>query len=294
MKSPRWLTVVGVVALCVAVSAVTSLLVRRGPLGGGARGEEVYERVMKAGKIRCAYVVYPPSCIKDPNTGKLSGIVVDAVRTLGKNLELDIDFTEEVAWGSMIEGLQADRYDLVVSGIWPNASRARLVDFSAPLYYSAIGVYVRKGDDRFTDDWKAIDSPQVKIATVDGEMSDIIARTQFPRAKRDSLPQLADVSQLLLEVATRKADVTFVEPYFGYEYLKNNPDTVKNIAADRPIRTFGNTVMFRRGQATFKAMLNTALEEMINTGVVDRLLGQYEPRPGLFYPTAYPYRRPKP
>jgi polar amino acid transport system substrate-binding protein len=193
----------------------------------------------------------------------------------------------------MIEGLQTNRYDVVVSGIWPNSSRARIVDFSRPFYYSAIGVYVRKDDDRFTGNLKEINSDRWKIATIDGEMSDIIARTQFPKAKRDSLPQLSDVSQLLLDVASRKADVTFVEPYFGYQYLKNNPNTVKNVAAEHPIRIFGNTVMFRRGQFEFKAMLDTAIEELVNTGIVDTLLDRYEPQPGLFYRNAFPYRNSK-
>jgi polar amino acid transport system substrate-binding protein len=292
MKLPQWLAAVGVVVLSVAVAVMTSLLMNRSATAAPG-GNEVYERVIKAAKIRCGYVVYPPSCIKDPNSGKISGIMVDTIRQVGKNLSLDIDFTEEVAWGSMIEGLQTDRYDLVVSGIWPNSSRAKLVDFSDPLYYSAIGVYVRQDDDRFKGNWRAINAAGVKIATIDGEMSDIIARTQFPDAARDSLPQTADVSRLLLEVATRKADVTFVEPYFGYEYLKSNPGSVKNIATERPIRIFGNTVMFRGGQPKFKAMLNTAIEESINTGSVDALLDQYEPEPGLFYRKAFPYRLPR-
>src|SRR5262245_43590530 len=114
MKTPSWLAVVGIVILCVVVTLVTNTLAGRGR-AGGTSGDEVYDRVIKAGKIRCGYVVYPPSCIKDPNSGKLSGIVVDTVRSAGESLGLEIDFTEEAAWGSMIEGLQTDRYDLVVS-----------------------------------------------------------------------------------------------------------------------------------------------------------------------------------
>jgi ABC-type amino acid transport substrate-binding protein len=93
----------------------------------------------------------------------------------------------------------------------------------------------------------------------------------------------------MLEVGTKKADLTFEEPYFGYAYLKKNPNTVKNIAVERPIRIFGNTVMFRRGQFKFKTMLNTAIEELVNSGNVDGLLENYEPQPGLFYRSALPF-----
>lgn len=252
--------------------------------------ESVRDRVIRTGKIRCAYIIYPPGALKDPNTNKLSGIAVETIEEAGKNLGLTVEWTEEVGWGSMIEGLETDRYDLVVSGIWPNSTRARLVDFSEPLFYSGIGVYVRQNENRFAGDLKALDSESVRVAAIDGEMSDIIARTQFPRAQRVSLPQMSDVSQVLLNVAQGRADVTFVEPYIGNQFLQNNPGSVKNLVAQKPIRIFGNTVMFRRGQYEFKTMLNIAIEELINSGFVDGLVTKYETFPGAFYRRSNPYQ----
>jgi ABC-type amino acid transport substrate-binding protein len=256
--------------------------------------ETVYSRVIKSGKIRCAYVIYPPGLIKDPNSGKISGIAAETVEEAGKNLGLQIEWTEEVGWGSMIEGLETDRYDLVVSGIWPNASRAKLVDFSTPLYYSGIGVYVRQNDSRFDETLKGLNAQGIKISTIDGEMSDIIARNQFPSAGRISLPQNADVSQLLLNVSQGRADLTFVEPYIADQFLKNNPGTIKNIVEQKPIRVFGNTVMFKRGQMEFKSMLDTTFEELINSGFVDSLVDRYETSPNIFYRRSFPYRSPSP
>jgi len=252
--------------------------------------ESLYDRVIKSGTIRCGYVIYPPGSIKDPNTGKLSGIFVEALESAAQNLGLKVEWKEEVGWGSMIEGLQTDRYDMICSPVWANTTRGKLVDFSVPLFFSGIGVYARQDDNRFSSDLKAINSETIKIATIDGEMSDIIARSQFPKAQRVSLPQLSDVSQVLLNVAQKRADVTFVEPYFGYQYLRNNPGTVKNFTPQKPVRVFGNTMMFKRGQTEFKSMLDIALLELINSGFVDELLDKYETFPGAFYRDAHPYR----
>ena len=49
--------------------------------------QSLYERVIQSGKIRCCYIVYPPDCIKDPNTGKLSGISVEAIELVAKKLD---------------------------------------------------------------------------------------------------------------------------------------------------------------------------------------------------------------
>ena len=110
--------------------------------------KSAYERINSSGKLRVGYIVVPPAVIKNPNTGQLSGIFVDTLQQAAKGLGLTIDWVEEVGWGTMIEGLDTNRYDLVCAQIWPNASRARKADFSKPLYYVGIGVYVRKGEKR--------------------------------------------------------------------------------------------------------------------------------------------------
>lgn len=253
----------------------------------------VYDRVIKAGKIRCAYIPYPPACIKDPNTGKLSGIFVEALTTAGKNLGLKIDWTEEVGWGSAIEGLELNRYDLVGTAMWTNSARGKVADFTKPLFYSTLGVYARPGDNRFKNNLAAINSPAVKIATIDGETGEVIASRRFPQATRVSLPQLSDPAQLLLQVSKKKADVAIAEPCLAWQFLRTNPDTIVNITPDRPLAIYGNAMMFRRGQSEFKSMLDNSLDELINTGFIDQLIDKYEPAPGLFYRIGYPYRLPK-
>ncbi|MBI4534037.1 MAG: amino acid ABC transporter substrate-binding protein [Candidatus Melainabacteria bacterium] len=280
-----------VVAICMllAVTILASCNSTR-QAGVSDQASSVYDRVIKSGQLRCAYVMYPPACIKDPNNGQLSGVFVEAVEALGKNLGLKVQWTEEVGWGSMIEGLETNRYDIIGSGVWPNSNRARVVGFSKPLFYSAIGAYVRPDDTRFSKDLASINSLTVKIATIDGETAEVIARNKFPKAQRISLPQLSDVSQMLLNVSQHKADVAFVEAYTAHQFLNANPKSVKNALLSEPVAIFGNCLMFKRGQSELKSMLDTALDELIDTGFIDKLLDKYEPEPGLFFRVARPYQ----
>lgn len=293
MKFPKIALTMGFMALISGTTLLGCVPNSNSDNGAVQAQQSLYDRVMKEGKIRCGYIPYAPGLIKDPNTGEFSGIFFSTVEEVAKNLELEVEWTEEVGWGSMIEGLLNNRYDAICSPVWANSSRARLADFSDALFFSGIGIYVRQDDNRFNDGYEAINSENITIATIDGEMSDIIAQSNFPKAKRVSLPQTGDVSQLLLNVAESKADVTFVEPFFGAEFLENNPSKVINIAEQKPIRVFGNTVMFNRGEHEFKAMFNTALNELINSGFVEELVDQYSPFPGAFYMPAAPYQPPK-
>jgi len=256
----------------------------------GPSNASVYDRVLESGKIRAAYIVYPPGSYKDPNTGDLSGVFIDALNQVGKDLELEVEWTEEVAWGTMIEGLLSDRYDIVGNGIWETPGRGKVVDFTIPLFYSGLGVFVRSDESRFDKDTQAANSSDVKIAVIDGEISELMAKTKFPKAKPVSLGQISDVSQMMLNVSQGKADVAVIEPYIGYEYMQENPGALKNVAQAQPIAVFGNSMMFRDNQPQFESMLNTALQSQLNGGNISALMEKYIPEDGLMYSVAFPYR----
>jgi ABC-type amino acid transport substrate-binding protein len=255
-----------------------------------ATTEDAYARMIRDGRIRVAYISYPPSFIKDPNSGNFSGIFHEVVQQMGKNLDVRIDYTEEVAWGTMIEAIKSGRVDLVCTGLWPTPARGKLADFTAPLYYSTVRAYTRADNSKYDGNLALINDPTTRIAAVDGEMSSIIAKDDFAKAQIDGLPQSTDVSQVLLEVATNKADVTFVEPAVAMEYIKNNPGKIKEVANIRPLRVFPNVFMVGKGEDRFRSTLNTAIQELVNNGFVDKVIDKYEKYPNSFQRVAVPYK----
>lgn len=275
------LSISSLLCACTSTSAVQEI-----------RHESLYDRVIRTGKIRCGYVLYPPFCIKDPNTGKLSGVGIDALELVAKKLGLTVDWAEEVGWGTMLEGLQTGRYDMVATPVWTNANRARLMGFSNPLCYSPIFVYVKKGDHRFASHPDKMNSPDITVATLDGETAQVIAEMEVPKAHRLSLPQTADFSQVLLNVATGKADFTFAEPVAASLFLKNNANTIEILNAAHPVRVFPNCWMFNRGEFEFKAMIDTVSSEVINSGAMDKIIDKYIAKSELIYRVALPYRVP--
>lgn len=287
----KWQTAIlsGIVAAIVAVALVN--LTNVGKTGGEGKSSE-FQNILATKTIRCGYVVYPPGLVKDPNTGKIGGIFPEALESVAERLGYAIVWAEEVGWGTMVEGLRAGRYDAVCSPVWANATRAQFVEFTKPLFFSGIGVYVRADDHRFDSDLGAINSPDVKIATIDGEMTSIIADQDYKQAERVALPQNSDVSQVLLNVLDRKADVTFVEPYIAEEFMKTRPGALRNLVPNRPVRIFPNTMLVRQDEIEFKNLLDVMLAEALNSGRVDHLLAKYDLGGGTFYPLALPYREP--
>jgi ABC-type amino acid transport substrate-binding protein len=285
----RTLSVVVVVLSAMSVQSCSTT-----GTGSPVKAESLYDRVMGAGTIRCGYVIYNPGCLKDPNSGKLSGIGIETIEQVAKNLGLKVEWTEEVGWGTMLEGLQTNRYDMIATPIWTNSNRARLVDFSEPLYYSPINVWVKAGDKRFTEqNLNSLNAAKFVIATVDGETAEVIANEDFPLAKKLSLPQLSGVEQVLLNVSTGKADASFEEPAVAKAFLEHNKGSIEAVKMDKPIRVFPNCWMFKRGQMEFKDMIDTALAQLINSGAVEKTISKYEKHKGTLYRVALPYQKPR-
>ncbi|MCK9421465.1 MAG: transporter substrate-binding domain-containing protein [Bacteroidales bacterium] len=255
------------------------------------KNHSVYDRVIHSKVIRASYIPYPPYCIIDPNTKKLSGIFVEVLEEIGKKTNLKIKWVEEVGWGTVFEGLNNDRYDIHGSGLWVNSTRGMNGYFSDPLFYNPIMVWARLGDKRFDNKLFAINDSKVRIAVQDGAMEDIIAKSDFPNATRISITQTNPWSDNLLNIITKKADITFAEPWVIYPFLKKNPGTIYQVSSKEPIRYFANSYVMKMGEDEFKSMINAALNEIIMEGTMNKILSKYENTKGEFLRVVLPFQK---
>lgn len=236
--------------------------------------------IFPQGKIKVGYISYPPGFIVDPNTKEKSGIFNDILVEIAKRNGLTIDYREEVTWATMIEALKTNRVNLIANPVWATKERKENADFSIPVYFSPIGVYVRADDNRFDVDRSKINDPSVKIAAVDGEINFSIGKQDFPKAEVNPFPNNIDVAQLFLEIQTKKKDVTFAEPMFAYDYMQKNPGKIKNIGESSPIRNYPNCYMYKKGETKIGDFLNTEIDKLIKDGTIDKIILKYLPFKG--------------
>jgi polar amino acid transport system substrate-binding protein len=252
--------------------------------------ESVFDRVMRTKTIRCAYVTYPPGLLKDPNTGALSGIFHDLVTEAARRMSLKIEWVEEVNFGNYIEGFETGRYDALCSSGWASAAQSPKVLYSIPLYYSGVGIYVRSDDNRFNDNFKILNNPNFKFSVTEGSLTQSIVATDFPKVQQGALPIQSDVSLILQDVAAQKADAAVSESYMANSFLAQNPGKLKNLVPNAPIRIFPNTFISPGNDLRFKLMMDGAFMELINSGLVENIVAQYEKWPGSLYRVARPYQ----
>lgn len=251
--------------------------------------ESSYDRVLRTQTIRCGYINYPPHLIIDPNTQKMSGISYDTMEEVARMLGFKVDWTEELGWGNTVEAIRSGRIDALCVSLWPSAVEGKYVGYTVPMFYSAVGAYVRVDENRFKSDLSNLNDPKFRISATDGNISFFTAQQDFPKATVLSLPNMTDETQMLQEVNAGKADVAFIETYLGEKFIKTNPNTVKDIIPHSPIRIFGNTFGLPMEDVRLKSMLDAAITPLIEGGMLERIIKKYEEVPNGILRVSKPY-----
>ncbi|MDD5586468.1 MAG: transporter substrate-binding domain-containing protein [Alphaproteobacteria bacterium] len=282
-----------IVVAALTTAAINYLLPRsQHPFSVEPVQQPAFDRVIKSNKLRCGYIVLPPEFTKDPNTGAFGGIGFDVTEDIAKNLNLKVEWVEEVNFVTLTDGLKTGRYDALCFPLYlGRVAAARELDFTIPFMFTGTSVFVREDDHRFDGDSAFINSPDITVATMDGEASQFIRLEYFPATKDFSLPQTSDVSQILKSVADKKADVTFADQSVAAKYLEANPGVLRDLTASKPIRLHGHMFAVNKGETKLAAMLSMALQEMIYAGRLDKILDTYDATPAsFFFRPAKPYQ----
>ncbi|MDD5585580.1 MAG: ABC transporter substrate-binding protein [Alphaproteobacteria bacterium] len=257
------------VFLCFAlVSAVAS--------SNAIAAETAFARVEKNKTINCGYLVWPPFVIKEPNTGKLSGINYDVMEALGKNLGLKVNWVAEVGAGEAAAALDANKFDVMCASLWQSPGRLMTMTLTRPTFYSPAYAFTRAGDKRFDGNIEKANAKNVKVAVIDGDYSQDLAKEKLPEATVVSLPMLASGSEMLLQVLTNKADIVMGDEGFINDFMKTHPNALRKVGGTGIIRTYGELLAVRRGEYQLKNMLDQSILQLAYDGVIAGITRKYE------------------
>ncbi|MDR3425451.1 MAG: transporter substrate-binding domain-containing protein [Alphaproteobacteria bacterium] len=103
------------------------------------------------------------------------------------------------------------------------------------------------------------------------------------------MPQMGQITDILVNVATHKADVVFNEPSFVNGYMKANPNTLR-LAQDTPFQVFPTSLAVEIHETQLRDMLDSALAELQNQGAIEKIISKYSTDPKVFLRVAKPYQ----
>jgi ABC-type amino acid transport substrate-binding protein len=238
-----------------ALGAAALLGVALGASAAGAADDsDLIKAIRDAGTLRVAMAESLPMQFKDPATGKWQGYNAEMAEDLAKVMGVKLQI-EDATWQTLIPGLMAGKYDIVMVDMWATPERAMTVAFTDA--YSTLGwsVMVRDGSPFKT--WEDLDKTGITISVLAGTADEQTAKRFFPNATVKPLVS-ENVNAPRLEVANGRADAVVTDLPNIKIFIAQNPQAkVHVLQEDRVMTPTGMAYAIRPGDYHFLNFLNT-------------------------------------
>lgn len=216
---------------------------------------------------------YEPFTFKTAD-GQPTGFDVDIANALCEQIKRKCVFVEQV-WDSMIPGLMAKKYDVIISSMSITADRLKAIDFTNKYYNTPSRVVVKK-DVKFTG---PASIKGKKIGVLKGSTQEKYAMGELKTAGVEVIPYEAQ-DQVYLDIRSGRLDGTvadfmevtggFLSKPEGAEYTLVGPELFIE-----KYFGIGAGIGLRKGQAALKGELNAAIKTIRGNGVYTKINDKY-------------------
>jgi arginine/ornithine transport system substrate-binding protein len=216
---------------------------------------------------------YEPFTYKTPK-GEVTGFDVDIAKAVCEQIKRKCVFVEQV-WDSMIPGLQAKKYDVIVSSMSMTDERRRVVEFS-DRYYKTPSAVVLKKSAEYTS---PASTKGLKIGVLKGSTQEKWAMGELKPAGATIIPYEAQ-DQVYLDIKSGRLDGTvadkvevnggFLRKPEGADYGYKGPDQYET-------KYYGDGIgiALRKGQGDLKKQINEAIKTIRSNGTYNTIAKKY-------------------
>lgn len=216
---------------------------------------------------------YEPFTYKTAD-GKPTGFDVDIANAICAEMKRNCVFVEQV-WDSMIPGLQARKYDVVISSLSITDERRRVIDFSDRYYKTPSAIVVKKG----TAYANPASLKGKRIGVLKGSTQEKWAMGELKPAGVMVVPYEAQ-DQVYLDIKAGRLDGTvadkvevhggFLRKPEGKDYGYVGPDQYET-------KYYGDGIGIgmRKGQKDLKDQINKAIKTIRSNGTYNTIAKKY-------------------
>ncbi|WP_147819050.1 ABC transporter substrate-binding protein [Salidesulfovibrio onnuriiensis] len=193
---------------------------------------------------------YPPFNFYNSDN-QLVGFDVDVAREVAKRLGVGFKpVTTE--WSGIIEGLRAGAYDGILGSMAVTEQRLKVVNFSAPYYYSGAQLMIKK------------DAPYKTTAQLKGKVLGVVTGTTFAedaaKLGANDVKLYKDDTQTLMELDSGVVDGVITDRVVGVTAMNTGKFDIAMLGS--PLRSEDIAVAFRKGDDTLLHKVNEILAAM--------------------------------
>ena len=235
-------------------------------------------KIERTGELHAGYGVYPPYTQEDPNTKQVTGLSVELIEQIAKELKCKVVW-HRLNWNTMSADLKRGEYDVIADPIFQTIPRAREFAFTEPYASFADGIaVVRKDDNRFNS-FESLDRDGITIAVGQGWASETLVRTKFVKPNIVSVQTTTDLLQVFNEVISGRADVAIADGADAERFVQEHAAVVKALWLDNPPAFAPAGFALRPTDVSGAEFLTVSLRYLRGLGVIDALAQKYKTQP---------------
>lgn len=228
------------------------------PLGSASADEGLLTTLRSRGVIRIANTQAAPPWDFLDQGNSLVGYNVDVGNEIARRLGIaKVQFIQG-NYDTFVEGLKADKWDLVISGQTPTAERLKVIDFSCTYQVSASAIWVNDTNATIKSDADLVGK---RIAVAAGSTEEEDAR----KIAGATVLVYPNYLLSLSDVSVGRADATVGSRFVGAYLAKGSGLKVKAVPSGT---VEANGMSFPKDQPALKAAINKALADMITDGTL--------------------------
>lgn len=224
--------------------------------GSAQSSSNLLESIKSAGKIRIGVEgTYRPYTYHDAS-GKLAGFEYDIAETLAKDLGVTAEYIE-TPWDSLIAGVDAGRYDIVLNNVAPTEERKKKYDFSVPYAHSRARVGVKK------------DSSLKNTSEISGHTAAQSATSNYRKLVEERGATIIEVTgfdEAIEQVLTGRAELTANDSVSFAEYFKEHPDANLRLLEGEVGPGTNVAVLLPKNQTALKDAIDASIKKHLGNG----------------------------
>lgn len=206
---------------------------------------------------------YPPMEYIDEETGELAGFDIELAKAIAADMGLEVKFVP-VGFDAIFAGLDADKYDVVISAISVTEERQETLELSDTyLANQQVIISAKDGSQITSVDQLTGKKVAVQVGTTADEACQYY---QNDKAMEFDLQQFDDMTAAFLALKSGSVDCVVTDLVVGDYYVNNNPnDYVKSCdnLTNEPI-----AVAAKKSNQPLIDEVNKIIEEFKNDGTL--------------------------
>lgn len=232
-----------------------------------ASADDSLQRIKEAGEIRIANTQTSPPWSFIDAENKPSGYDVAMAKEVAKRIGVPKVVFIADTYKNFVEGLKADKYDLVMNDLTPTKERALQVDFSDPYGVEEFRIFLLATNN---DIHERADLAGKSVGVTAGSSNESWSHKNLTQ----SVIRTYDNGGLVFnDLANGRVDVVIASWFSGENYRVVNKLPLKAVGA--PLTYQVSAAAMRKGSESLKTAVNKAISEMIADGTVEAYSKHY-------------------